>query len=105
MQTAWRHFRAPPTYFQSVDIINVIFGKTAKSLNLLLLLLKLVNHKDTGLRVPYCRYLDNNNSLSQESIIAGWVNLRTPSLFYVASMDSNPVKGINFSVRFLKIMV
>ena len=29
MQTAWRHFRAPPTHFRSRDVINVIFVKTA----------------------------------------------------------------------------
>ena len=29
MRTAWRPFRAPSTHFQSCDIINVIFGKTA----------------------------------------------------------------------------
>ena len=29
MQTARRHFRAPPTHFRSRDVINVIFGKTA----------------------------------------------------------------------------
>ena len=28
MRTAWRHFRVPPTHFQSRDVINVIFGKT-----------------------------------------------------------------------------
>ena len=29
MRTAWSHFGAPPMHFQSRDLINAVFGKTA----------------------------------------------------------------------------